>query len=97
MLLPMKRVQRARKVVDEMDRNARAIFESKKRALEQGDEAVLQQVGEGKDIMSRLCGFTIISCSLLHQCLLPPSVVQANMSASEDEKLSEEDLVGQIS
>ena len=37
-----------------MRSKAREIFEQKKRALELGDEAVKQQVGEGKDIMSIL-------------------------------------------
>ena len=30
------------------------IFEAKKKALEEGDEAVTQQIGQGKDFMSIL-------------------------------------------
>ncbi|CCM06147.1 uncharacterized protein FIBRA_09620 [Fibroporia radiculosa] len=47
-------IQRAKYIVDTMDFQSRKIFEKKKAALLQGEEAVLQQVGEGKDIMSIL-------------------------------------------
>ncbi|KAI5118021.1 hypothetical protein M0805_003458 [Coniferiporia weirii] len=40
--------------VDVMDNQSKDIFNKKKRALEQGDEAVQRQVGKGKDIMSIL-------------------------------------------
>jgi hypothetical protein len=38
-----------------MDRTSIQIFEAKKLALQKGDEAVLQQGGRGKDIVSILC------------------------------------------
>ncbi|CCM01003.1 uncharacterized protein FIBRA_03051 [Fibroporia radiculosa] len=47
-------VQRFKSIVDTMESQSRAIFEKKKAALLQGEEAVLQQVGEGKDIISIL-------------------------------------------
>ncbi|CCM01005.1 uncharacterized protein FIBRA_03053 [Fibroporia radiculosa] len=47
-------VQSLRYIADTMDSQSRAIFEKKKAALLQGEEAVLQQVGEGKDIISIL-------------------------------------------
>lgn len=37
-----------------MHRRAVHIYEQKKRALEEGDESVTKQIGEGKDIMSIL-------------------------------------------
>jgi len=53
-LMPGKTFQRAIEICDMLDRNSRRIFEEKKTALQKGDEAVVQQIGEGKDILSRL-------------------------------------------
>ena len=41
-------------LVDYTQEQTRLIFEEKKRALEQGDEADEQRIGNGKDIMSAL-------------------------------------------
>lgn len=57
-LLPLKTVQRAREISDTIDRCSREIFEAKKLALQQGDETVIRQTGEGKDIMSKLREYT---------------------------------------
>ena len=38
-----------------MDSISNDIFRKKREALEKGDEAMLRQVGMGKDIMSVLC------------------------------------------
>jgi tRNA A37 methylthiotransferase MiaB len=54
-LVPHKAVRRTQEIVDVMDRTSIQIFEHKRLALQQGDEAVLKQVGRGKDIMSILC------------------------------------------
>ena len=62
--LPLKRVQRLKEIVDVMDRTSTEVFEQKKKALQAGDEAVTKQVGEGKDIMSILCEFSISQSSL---------------------------------
>ncbi|KAH7907756.1 cytochrome P450 [Hygrophoropsis aurantiaca] len=51
---PWKTLHELDDIVDIMDRTSTEVFESKKAALEKGDEAVLQQVGQGKDIMSIL-------------------------------------------
>lgn len=37
------------------------IFDEKKRALSEGEEAVVRQVGKGKDIMSILCEWIVES------------------------------------
>ncbi|KAI0760472.1 cytochrome P450 [Fomes fomentarius] len=76
-LIPHKGLQELKAIVDTMHRRSVEIFEEKKRALEKGDEAVTQQVGEGKDIMSIL--------------------LRANMAASEEDRLPEEELIGQMS
>ena len=53
-LLPWKNLHELRDVVDVLNNTAIEIFEKKKKALEEGDEAVTQQIGKGKDIMSIL-------------------------------------------
>ncbi|EJF59821.1 cytochrome P450 [Dichomitus squalens] len=73
---PHKGVQKLKSVVDVMNYRSIEIYRSKKQALEQGDEAVARQVGEGKDLMSIL--------------------LRANMAASVEDRLPEEEIVGQI-
>lgn len=47
------------------------IFESKKAALALGDEAVMKQVGEGKDIISVLCALAILSAHASRLMTIP--------------------------
>ena len=54
-MLPHKGVQKLKSIVDVMHERSVEIYKLKKQALDQGDEAVAHQVGEGKDIMSILC------------------------------------------
>ncbi|EIW61094.1 cytochrome P450 [Trametes versicolor FP-101664 SS1] len=75
-LIPNKNVQKLRHIVDTMHERAVGIYQEKKRMLEQGDEALKDKVGEGKDLMSIL--------------------LRANMAASDDDKLPEEELIGQV-
>ena len=53
-LIPSKRLRRGKQISDEIEKHAKYIFEQKKRAMREGDEAVVHQIGEGKDIMSKL-------------------------------------------
>ncbi|EDR01708.1 uncharacterized protein LACBIDRAFT_333139 [Laccaria bicolor S238N-H82] len=53
-LLPWKSLHDVRDIVDTIYNTSLNIFESKERALLDGDEAVARQVGEGKDILSNL-------------------------------------------
>ncbi|KAF8150007.1 cytochrome P450 [Crassisporium funariophilum] len=75
-ILPFKSLKAIRNIVDILHKTSVEIYESKKKALEKGEEAVSAQIGQGKDIISIL--------------------MKANMRASEDEKLSEEELLGQV-
>lgn len=52
--VPIYALQRARKIVDIMHNTSVRIFNQKKEALRKGEDAVVQQVGRGKDIMSVL-------------------------------------------
>ncbi|KAH9940844.1 cytochrome P450 [Epithele typhae] len=51
---PHWRVQKLKRIIDSMHTVACSIFEGKKAAFAQGDDAVVQQIGEGKDIVSKL-------------------------------------------
>lgn len=57
-LLPNQHIRRAKEISDSLDDHSRRIFEEKKLAMAKGDQAVLHQVGEGKDIMSKLSRWT---------------------------------------
>ncbi|KIP02197.1 hypothetical protein PHLGIDRAFT_122687 [Phlebiopsis gigantea 11061_1 CR5-6] len=74
--LPSRSMRRYRDIVNIMDKQSRYIYQSKKAALEKGEEAVVQQIGEGKDIMSIL--------------------MKANLEASTEEKLPEEEILSQM-
>ena len=52
--VPHEGVQRIKAIIDTIHKRSLEIYRSKQRALELGDEAVVKQVGEGKDIMSIL-------------------------------------------
>nr|ANC28039.1 cytochrome P450 [Polyporus umbellatus] len=65
------------RISDTMRKRSEEIIYERKLALKKGGDALLQQVGEGKDIMS-------IS-------------LKANMAASDSEKLTDEELVAQMS
>jgi hypothetical protein len=53
-LVPYKNIHELRDIVDIMHKSSIEILESKRRALEEGDEAVAKQIGGGKDIISIL-------------------------------------------
>jgi hypothetical protein len=59
--LPWKNLHELRDIVDIMQDTAVEIVESKQRAIKAGDEAILQQIGKGNDIISILsrCSFEI--------------------------------------
>jgi hypothetical protein len=54
-LLPWKSLHEARDTVNSLDTLANEVIEAKKSALRQGDYAILEEIGEGKDILSVLC------------------------------------------
>lgn len=52
---PQAEVRRMLAISDTMERRSFEIMNEKKRALLTGDETLVHQIGEGKDIMSLLC------------------------------------------
>ncbi|KAH9934006.1 cytochrome P450 [Epithele typhae] len=75
---PSRRVQKVRHIVDSMHEVACAIFEGKKAALTRGDDAVVQQIGEGRDIISKLLQENLKASE---KDRLPDEEVLAQMSA----------------
>jgi hypothetical protein len=59
-ILPWKNLHEMRDIVDILTTTAIEIFEEKKKALEEGDEAVTQQIGNGNDIMSILSAYRLL-------------------------------------
>lgn len=68
-LLPSRTVQSAREMIDLMDKTSHEVLRAKREAMQQGDEAVLQQIGSGKDIMSILRAYIFGFCSVLNHGL----------------------------
>ncbi|KAF7330916.1 hypothetical protein MVEN_02431300 [Mycena venus] len=52
--IPLPDLRLARDLVDVMDNNSRRILAKKRETISKGDIAVLEQIGQGKDIMSLL-------------------------------------------
>ena len=57
-MMPVSLMQKGKRVIDTLYDESTSIYESKKEALLKGEEAVVQQVGKGKDILSILCEFS---------------------------------------
>ena len=54
-LVPNKKVQRVKTLVDQVHNRSKEIFCAKKAAVERGDTELIHTIGEGKDVMSILC------------------------------------------
>ena len=91
---PSSNVRAMMDISNTMEQRSTEIIDGKKTALLQGDEELVQKIGEGKDIMSVLRGFASGSfwVSSHHG-----RSVKDNMTASETEKLTKEELVAQMS
>jgi hypothetical protein len=59
--LPFESVRQLRDIVDMIHNTSVKIFEAKKRALKEGDEGVVNQIGRGKDLISILSTCTRMS------------------------------------
>ncbi|KAH9846410.1 cytochrome P450 [Lenzites betulinus] len=76
-MVPSQNMRRMMAISDTMARRSIEIITEKKTALLKGDDALVHQVGEGKDIMSLL--------------------LKANLTASDAEKHTDEELIAQMS
>ena len=94
-LLPWKNAHKLRDIIDVMDKTCVEIFENKKRALEEGDELVVEQMGRGKDIMSILSQFMRLRSDVDYSLFF--DIVKANKEVSVSERLTEKEVLGQVS
>ncbi|KAF8202147.1 cytochrome P450 [Pholiota molesta] len=75
-ILPIRKVQDIKSIVDVLHNTSVEILNIRKKALKEGDKAMASQIGQGKDLMSIL--------------------LRANMTASKEDSLTDEELLGQI-
>ncbi|KAF9565116.1 cytochrome P450 [Agrocybe pediades] len=76
-ILPARSVRELKNIIDTMHDTSVMIYQSKKKAIAEGDATLAEQIGRGKDIMSIL--------------------MRANMSASAEDSLTEDEVIGQMS
>ncbi|KAI0782963.1 cytochrome P450 [Abortiporus biennis] len=76
-VIPVQSIQKTLQTVQVLHSGCEQIYFEKKTALAAGDDAVVHQVGEGKDIMSVL--------------------LKANIEAEEEDRLPENEVIGQMS
>ena len=82
-------------ISDAIWKTAEEVLQSKRAALAAGDEAVSAQIGEGKDIISVLRVSKL--SHLLRTMILTFTVVRSQMSAAEEDKMSDKELLGHMS
>lgn len=99
--LPSKNVQLLIKATNAMDETSKKIFYLKKAALEKGDDAVVQQIGEGRDIMSvlsELClCYEVLTWTKMSESVVFISLVRSNLNAHETDRMPDHELLGQMS
>ena len=82
------------KISDIMTQRSQKIIDEKKAALAKGDAGLAHEIGEGKDIMS------ICRASFLAIYVVLPDMgytVRANMAAADNEKMTDEEILAQMS
>jgi hypothetical protein len=91
----MKNVHQLRDIIDTMYNTAAEILEGKRRALKDGNEAIRRQIGGGKDIISIL---SMCICAFCHWHIdFWIWTVEANMEASEEDRMPEDEVLAQVS
>jgi hypothetical protein len=92
--LPFKNTQQLRDVVDIMHGTSVEILKSKELALQEGDEAMMHQIGRGRDIISLLSMHNSnVLFLFIHFFVLP---VKANMQASDEDKVPQSEILAHV-
>lgn len=91
-MAPVKNIRKVKGIADIMHKTSIDIYESKIKALNEGDEGVTKQVGAGKDIIS------ILSKSIVIQTFtyLMGPLVKANAEADEADRLPASEIFAQM-
>ena len=74
-ILPWKNLHALRDIADIFHNTSVEILEGKKKALEEGDEAVTQQIGQGNDIISILSAYDLPRFRILYISAVDSSLV----------------------
>ena len=94
-MIPYAPLQQIKNVVDVMEANAKRIVDEKLDAIKRKDDAVLAQIGGGKDILST---FRELCRRSSHEEVTNTSgSVRGNMDEFGNMTLSKEELVAQVS
>jgi hypothetical protein len=80
-------------LAEAMNTQARGVYETKKRLLESGDDVTAKQVGEGKDLFSVRATQPYFPTNDPDMVVF---IVKASAAVSEDDRLSEEEVVVQM-
>lgn len=75
-LIPSEHVKQIRDIIDVLHNTSMEILETKKKALQEGDQALAAQISQGKDIISILCKIPCIFLSPSTQRLMIFSEVE---------------------
>lgn len=95
-VLPWPRLNHLMDLAEAMNTQASRVYEAKKRLLESGDDLTAKQVGEGKDLISLLSMCSTAMSMFSPMTLMWPLIVQGKAAVSEDDRLSEEEVVAQM-
>lgn len=90
---PNARVRKLAEISEALDTTAKDILRTKRAALTAGDQAVSEQIGQGKDIMSVLRMCFALWCV---EWLLSKTIVKAQMTAAAEDKMPDNELLGHI-
>ena len=85
-LTPFAVIKQLRDIVDVLHNTSKEIFETKKKGLREDDQALATQIGQGKDVISI---YSTISFTFYH-------IPLTDLEASEEDKLSDNEVLGQI-
>jgi hypothetical protein len=94
-MIPSKLVHDSRDMIDYMWSLSEEIYEGKKKAFAEGDEAVRYQIGRGKDIISILSAFSLLSVSRRFLVDIGHSIVKGNLNNGENQ-LDEKEIIAQV-
>lgn len=65
-LIPSETVMQLREIINIFHETSVEILETKKAALRRGDQALADQIGQGKDIISILCAISFLPFTTFH-------------------------------
>ncbi|KAI0321401.1 cytochrome P450 [Amylostereum chailletii] len=98
-LMPWDTLHSLMRIVDIMSDFSQSLWDDKKALLAEGDDKLVHQVDEGKDLMSILCALRLVSLSSCHfsALIMLYCLVSANTTASSEDQIPDAELLAQMS